>query len=387
MALGNRGNRALIEIIRREIAQRGALAFSDFMQLALYEPQHGYYASGRAEIGRSGDFFTNVSVGALFGKLLAGQFAEMWERLGKPCEFSIVEQGANNGQFAHDVLSALKISYSDLFASLRYVIVEPFPVLRARQREMLAVFPQVAWRDSLDALEPFVGVHFSNELIDAMPVRLVTFADGEWHERKVAVSESGDDDDNDFHFVTAQIDDNALRDQLAKIPLTAIPEGYETEVNLAAHDWLRALTAKLQRGYALAIDYGFPREIYYSAERKTGTLACYANHRRGENPLTAIGEADITAHVEFTSVIETARACGLDLAGFTDQHHFMVGLGALAFPDRADAANPLTAIEQKERRAFTTLMHPQMMGLSFKALALAKSAPISPSLAGFTFAR
>lgn len=403
------GNPALIEIIRREIVQHGPLAFSEFMNAALYHPQHGYYSSGRAAVGHSGDFFTNVSVGALFGKLLALQFLEMWERLGQPGAFTIVEQGANDGQFAHDVFTALsafsamdaqKKNASDFLKTLRYRIIEPFPVLENRQRAMLGAFENVEWRDSLDALEPFTGVHFSNELLDAMPPYLVTFANGEWCERKIAVSEPDKPDEAknrpDFCFVNAPIENEALRNSLEKILLTAngaidaidtFPDGYETEVNLAAPNWIRQLSEKLQRGYLLAIDYGFLREEFYKAERKTGTLSCYANHRRGDNPLTAIGETDITAHVEFTSLIEAAQASGLELAGFTDQHHFMVGLGKIAFPD---VDRSLTASEQKERRAFATLMHPQMLGLSFKALALAKAAPVSPmvlQLSGFLFSR
>src|SRR5437868_1472319 len=132
------------------------------MQQALYHPEHGYYSSGRCAIGRRGDYFTNISVGPLFGELLAAQFAEIWERLGKTGNFVIVEQGAHHGEFARDVLACAQKRFPEFFAALCYRVIEPFPKLQDRQSQMLAVFCDlVEWRKSLDELEPFVGVHFS----------------------------------------------------------------------------------------------------------------------------------------------------------------------------------------------------------------------------------
>ena len=166
------GNLALISWIRTEIEKHGPQSFAWFMQQALYHPEHGYYSSGRCEIGRNGDYFTNVSVGPLFGRLLAAQFVEIWTRLGKTADFVIVEQGAHDGQFAFDVLEFMRKCVPEFFAVLGYRIVEPFPVLEERQRRTLESFrDKVEWRSSL---QPFTGVHFSNELVDAMPVRLIS---------------------------------------------------------------------------------------------------------------------------------------------------------------------------------------------------------------------
>ena len=166
------GNPALIELIRTEIKNRGPQSFAWFMQQALYHSEHGYYSSGRCAIGRTGDYFTNVSVGPLFGQLMAAQFAEIWERLGKIDNFVIVEQGAHDGQFACDVLESAQKRMPEFFAALRYRIIEPFPILQQRQSRILEPFcDKIEWRDSL---QPFVGVHFSNELLDAMPVRLIS---------------------------------------------------------------------------------------------------------------------------------------------------------------------------------------------------------------------
>ena len=141
------------------------------MEQALYHPEHGYYGSGQCEIGRRGDYFTSVSVGPLFGMLMAGQFAEIWEKLGEPHEFVIVEQGAHHGEFATDVLEALRDMHPRFFAVVRYRIVEPFPILRQRQQGVLRAFVEkMEWVASLEEMESFCGVHFSNELLDAMPV-------------------------------------------------------------------------------------------------------------------------------------------------------------------------------------------------------------------------
>src|SRR5215217_2775695 len=167
----NTGNPDLIRFIRSEIEKRGPQSFAWFMQQALYHREHGYYSSGHCAIGRKGDYFTNVSVGPLFGQLLAAQFFEIWERLGKANDFVIVEQGAHDGQFARDVLEFVQQDFPDFFTALQYRIVEPFPILESRQRQTLECFgAKVEWDESL---QPFTGVHFSNELLDAMPMRLI----------------------------------------------------------------------------------------------------------------------------------------------------------------------------------------------------------------------
>src|SRR5262249_1534965 len=166
------GNPDLIRFIRAEIEKQGPQSFAWFMQQALYHPEYGYYSSGRCSIGRKGDYFTNVSVGPLFGQLLTLQFSEIWNRLGKVNDFVVVEQGAHEGQFALDVLEFSQKRLPEFFSTLRYRIVEPFPILQRLQRQTLESFrAKVEWSESL---QPFTGVHFSNELLDAMPVRLIS---------------------------------------------------------------------------------------------------------------------------------------------------------------------------------------------------------------------
>lgn len=371
------GELSLDEIIRQAIRRDGPVTFEWLMTQALYHPELGYYSSGRCAIGRRGDYFTNVSVGPLFGRLLAAQFAEMWESLGRPEDFVIVEQGAHHGDFACDVLEAVRERAPDFFSALRYWIIEPFPVLQERQRGTLRDFGgKITWQKSLADLEPFCGVHFSNELLDAMPVHLISkVTDADWQERRIA--ESGDG----FDFVTAPITEAELRRHLETIPGHLRPP-YETEVNLAALRWIESVAQKLTRGYVLAVDYGHARDDYYTTERSSGTLQSYAHHRVNPAPLTEIGQADITAHVDWTSLAERAEAHGLTIAGFTDQHHFVTGvvtaLMAEQFETNADPGN---------RRALQTLLHPEFLGTTFQFLALTKDVAPSVSLSGFKFAR
>jgi SAM-dependent MidA family methyltransferase len=358
------------EIIRAEIGAHGPMPFRRFMELALYHPTLGYYGSGRARIGRKGDFFTNVSVGPIFGRLLALQVSEMWTFLGSPAEFSIAEQGAHEGHLAADLLGGLREFAPECLAATTYRIVEPSPVLAAGQRERLAAWgSRVRWTASLAETEIGTGVHLSNELPDAFPVHLIVLTRDGWRERMV-IAEQGR-----FAFVDGPLGSEALRRACAQIS-GPLAEGYVTEVNLAARDWIGDVAARLRRGFVLAVDYGFSREDYYAPSRTSGTLAACANHRRESDPLARPGEIDLTAHVDFTSLIEAGESAGLRMLGFTDQHHFTVGLGLRHFADGRNA---------NERRAFQTLMHPEFMGQAFKAVCFAKGLESLPSLSGFRF--
>jgi SAM-dependent MidA family methyltransferase len=360
----------LTETLRDRIRASGTISFRDFMAAALYDPGHGYYSSGRARIGRGGDFFTNVSVGRLFGAMLARQFAEMWDVLGRPGHFVLIEQGAHDGTLMDDVLGGLRTVSPDCLAVTRPKIIEPSPVWREKQQAKLAAW-LVTWVDSVDALEPFTGVHYSNELIDAFPVHLVHRTDAGWSERFV------DWDGDHFVFVDRPIADPKLNARLSAIE---VPVGTVTEVNTEADRWISAVAGKLDRGFVLAIDYGFAREEYYRPDRTTGTLEAIAAHQREKDPLSRPGELDLTAHVDFTALAETALAQGLKVIGFTDQHHFLVGLAAKHFQEGVRPS-------PSDTRAFQTLAHPTMLGRSFKVFAASRGVDSEPTLAGFIHAR
>ena len=328
------------------------------MQQALYHPKHGYYSSGRCAIGRRGDYFTNVSVGPLFGRLLTAQFVEMWERLGETGNFIIVEQGAHHGEFAQDVLESARKFYPDFFAALRYRIVEPFPILQDRQSQTLAEFGgRIEWRPSIDALEPFVGVHFSNELLDSMPVRLIS------HGKEKLVDLEGDR----FVFVERLLPQGAAASRL--------PRDEESSFNEAALDWIDHVASKLRHGYILAVDYGHLRN------KVDTTIQVRAQHRYLDSPFDQIGYADITMHVNWRSVARRACANGLHLIGFTDQHHFLTGI--ISEPGGDDWGQ-----SPKMKRELQTLLYPEMLGRAFQVLALARKVNASTQrLAGFKFAQ
>ena len=353
----NSGNPDLIRLIRAEIEKRGPVSFAWFMHQALYHPQHGYYSSGRCAIGRKGDYFTNVSVGPLFGQLLGAQLAEIWERLGKIDNFMIVEQGAHDGQFARDVLESVQKRSPEFFEALRYRIVEPFPIFQERQSRTLELFrDKIEWRSSL---QPFIGVHFSNELLDAMPVRLIS------NGREKFVGVDGDK----FIFVERLVDD-------------------DVKFNEAALGWIELVAAKLHRGYVIMVDYGC------SDAEFQGDVQVRARHRNLDSPFEQIGHADITMHVDWPSIAECAQANGLRVAGFTDQHHFLTGimseLGRVGSPEptAADWSQSPLPDSPKAKRELQTLLHPEMLGRAFQVLALSKNVdPAAPKLAGFKFAR
>lgn len=360
----------LAEQLATEIAERGPMRFDAYMARALFDPQHGYYASGRARIGREGDFYTNVSVGRMFGRVIAAQCAEIWERLGKPALFDLVEQGANDGRLAADVLEALRDEHSPCFTAVRYTLVEPFPQLAAAQRYTLHLFPdKTRWLGSLDALPPFTGVHFTNEYPDALPVRLFVRRDETWLERHAGVREG--------RLVFEDLPGGDIPDCLPE----DAPAEYLAEFCPEAAPWLAGVAAKLTRGMILAVDYGYPREQLYAPWRDTGTLACYRAQRRDEDPLETPGEKDITAHVDFTGLAEAGICAGLDLAGFTDQYHFLVGAATqLLLAMETAIASPQ---RDKDLRAFMSLLHPEMMGTQFKYLALTRGIDLAAPLSGF----
>jgi SAM-dependent MidA family methyltransferase len=308
------------------------------MEQALYHPEHGYYSSDRASIGRRGDYFTNVSVGPLFGQLLAVQFAEIWERMGKPGNFSIVEQGAHHGDFGRDVLEFLRRQRPEFFSSIGYRIVERFPKLQDRQRQTLDEFgDRVQWRKSLRELDLFVGIHFSNELLDSMPVNL----------RNKRVGLNGDE----LIFVDSAKDERPNQSQL---------------------DWVDSLAAKLARGFVLAVDYGFAGSEFREM------LQVRSHHRLLDSPFEEIGNADITAHINWEDIAKAAESNDLRIAGFTDQHHFLTGIIA-TFPE--------IVAEEKSKRALQTLLHPEMLGRSFQVLGLSRDVDVAGCLSGFKFAR
>jgi SAM-dependent MidA family methyltransferase len=378
------GNTELQQIIRDEIRRLGSISCERFIELALYHSRLGYYSQERLRIGRQGDFITNVSVGKLFGEILAGQIVELWDILDRPPEFTIVEAGAETADLASDLLNRL---YQDRpSVPWNYVIAERSEAKQRQQRERLTgrsdkreLIPTgaVRWVNSLNDLAPITGIVLANELLDAIPVRVVDFSEDRWQEVRVVVENDA------FKFISEPIIDPLLAAMIDKIP-GPVPQPYRTEINLGALDWFRSAVGNLRRGFVLLIDYGYSRTDYYSPLRTEGTLTAYRNQRRQKNIFEGIGETDITAHVDFTAIAEAGLKAGCQLLGFTDQHHFMVGAGETRM--RSFEGGDRHEERQQFLRAYRTLMHPEIMGLAFKYLLMGKdiSATVMPS--GFRYA-
>jgi SAM-dependent MidA family methyltransferase len=368
----------LAQIIRDEIMRFGPISCERFIELALYHPRLGYYSGERLRVGRQGDFVTNVSVGKLFGEILADQITELWEILNRPPEFTIVEAGAESGDLASDLLG--RLSESQRAVSWNYVIEEPNAAKQDQQQRQLTG-ASVRWVSSLKDLNSITGIILGNELLDAIPTRVVEFSGNQW--REVCVNLKSDT----FEFSLEPINYPRLAAMIDKIQAPS-SRPYRTEINLRAQDWVRVAAESLGRGLILLIDYGYPRSDYYAPLRTEGTLTAYRNQRRKKNIFEAVGETDITAHVDFTAMAEAGLEAGCQLLGFTDQHHFMVGAGENRM--RAFEAKTTAQHDPGERdrfiRAYKTLMHPEMLGLAFKYLLLGKDMPANLKLSGFQYA-
>ena len=306
------------------------ITFAEFMTLALYHPDYGYYSSGQVAIGAKGDFFTASSLGPDFGELLAEQLAEMWLILDYPKPFQIVEMGAGLGDLAIDILNYWQSNYPDLLQNVEYSIIEESPSLIATQQEKLQSWREkginLSWKNWSDLENNSVtGCFFSNELIDAFPVHQVIWQDNQLQEIYVGENQG------ELIEIIAQLSTPELLNYFEKVQIkidkSDYPDGYRTEVNLQALDWLNRISQKLNKGYLLTIDYGYSAQKYYHPQRSQGTLQCYYQHRYHADPFVNLGLQDITTHVHFTALENQGKSISLETLGFTQQGLFLMSLG------------------------------------------------------------
>lgn len=321
----------------------GWLPFDRFMALALYAPGLGYYARGTPKFGPlpadGSDFVTAPELSPLFGRALAVPIAEAMARTG--CD-EVWEFGAGSGALAAQLLEALGERVR------RYTIVEVSGALAARQRQRLAAQgARVRWAQQWP--QALAGVVVGNEVLDAMPARLLVRQAGRWHERGVALDAEGG---------LAWCD----RPTDARPPVAIAGEhDYLTEIHPQAQAFMRSLAQRLTRGAAFFMDYGFPQAEYYHPQRSGGTLMCHRAHRADADPLADVGDKDITTHVDFTGIALAAQEAGLGVLGYTSQARFLINCGIV--PLMAQAPLP-------ERVAAQRLVHEHEMGELFKVLAL-----------------
>ena len=354
----------LAEMIRQRISQaEGAIPFHEFMQLALHAPGLGYYSAGSRKFGVEGDFITAPEASPLFARCLARAIQPVLERLPQR---QLLEVGAGSGVMAAGILQELTALHSPPDS---YAILELSADLKQRQAVTLQSFAErVSWQDSLP--EKFSGIVLANELLDAMPVHRVIWHQGELQECYVAC------DQDRFIWQAGPLSDPRLQPRFDEIiaQLGELPAGYVTEINLAAEDWIKTLGTQLQQGMLLLIDYGFARHEFYHPQRLQGTLMCHYRHRAHDDPLVLVGLQDITAHVDFTAMADSALEAGLQVAGYTTQAHFLLGSGLteLVAQNGGDTAQQLELANQIKR-----LTLPQEMGELFKVMALTSNLQIN----------
>lgn len=348
----------LTQVVMAEIEAEGSLSFPKYHELALYEPRDGYYSrSDKARTGRAGDFFTAVSVGPLFGRILAQYAAQLWEKLAQPADFRVVEWGAEQGDLARDIQQGVIEIGGAFAAAFRYAIVEPIP----QKREMLvSTLPGVEVVARAGDLAPLAGLVLGNELIDALSFWLVRYESGRWREKRVVKGGSA----GTFTYQN-QEPSPQLAERLAIIApfQNSFEEGYETEIRPSLAPLLREMRGVLTRGEILLLDYGYERPDYYHPARTTGTIRTYGKHRAAEDPLVEIGELDITAHVDFTSLAEDGTAIGLTAQPLQSQGSFLTKAAAQWLRSQDGRVDP-TMIRQ-----FQTLTHPAHLGTKFWVVA------------------
>jgi len=371
----------LIAEIKTVINQAGvAISFADFMASALYQPGLGYYSAGLRKFGAKGDFITAPEISPLFSQCIAQQCQQILRALG---EGVILEFGAGTGMMAAEILKEL--NRLDCLPT-QYLILEISADLRQRQQATLqAHIPellekvQVQWLERLPT-SPLQGIILANEVLDALPVHRFCVKKSELLEFYVGIKEADISAplDSEFSWQVLPIRQPKLQAIVEKLS-PDLADGYISEVNLALPAWLHSVADILAKGLVLLIDYGFPQWEYYHPQRLSGTLMCHYQHHSHDNPLILVGLQDITAHVNFTAVAETAIEAGLSVAGYTSQAQFLLACGLaekLSQYEVSDTANYLQAAQQ-----IKTLTLPSEMGELFKVMALTRQ--IDEPLLGF----
>ena len=368
--------------IIRQIREKGPMPFSRYMEICLYDTELGYYSRSAGQFGKAGDFYTSSDVHAVFGRLLARQFEEMWRVLGSPAQLELLELGPGRGLFARDVLDWSQKKFPEFFQALRYTLAETSPALRksleSRLRDYfesgkagLSVNPLTR---ALPSAVPLII--FANEFFDALPVEILSSSG------KLVISE----EEGRFIESWAQPapEETGFLDRYSVQP----EEGERLEVPLGAQQAMAAIADQLQRGFLIAIDYGYTRAEQL-AGRHRGTLMTYRQHSASPNPYEAPGEQDITAHVNFTALAAQAEESGLQVQPFITQSQFLLGIGEEN--QFADAFEDCRLPQEKAKVALQVkhLITPAGVGENFQVMLATQGVAQSSvqNLAGLSFGK
>jgi SAM-dependent MidA family methyltransferase len=370
---------SLREIISEEIRRDGPMPFARYMELCLYHRDLGYYARAQEKFGKAGDFYTSSDVHAVFGRLLARQFEEMWRALGEPVRLELIELGPGRGLFARDVLDWSAKKFPKFCAALHYVLVERSPALRQRLFETLRDHVNHGKAEVAESLPSGRenAIVFANEFFDALPVEVIA------HEGVVRVDEKDAKFVETFAALHLHPSDEVF-DYLDRYSVRP-QAGERVEVSLEGPRYIAQIANSMKRGFAVVIDYGYTRHEQV-AGRHLDTLACYRQHTMSGNPYEAPGEQDITAHVNFTALEAAATTAGMAKLGLVTQSQFLLGVGEeTQFADAFEGC----AVPQEHAKVALQLKHlvtPAGMGETFHVLVLAKGVEAA-ELSGLGFAR
>jgi SAM-dependent MidA family methyltransferase len=355
-------------LIRKTINEAGgAISFKQFMEQALYAPGLGYYSAGLHKLGVGGDFITAPEISPFFSHCIARQCQQV---LATFEEGVILELGAGSGIMAAEILKEL-----EHIACLpkQYLILEVSADLQQRQRATLQAqipnqFNRIQWLDKLPS-EPIQGIILANEVLDAMPVHCFRLDEQDVSEYYVSLAEGKEEKQSPFIWQSLPTREASLRAAVEALRPN-LPTGYVSEMNLTLPAWIHSIGESLSAGLILLIDYGFPSHEYYHPQRDQGTLMCHYQHQAHDNPLILVGIQDITAHVDFTAVGESAQSANLQVAGYSNQANFLLACGLPEMLSNLDYNDTQYYLQQTQQAK--TLILPSEMGELFKVMALTR---------------
>lgn len=372
----------LREKIEQEIHESGPIPFSRYMEMCLYDPELGYYSRNAEQFGKAGDFYTSSDVHAVFGRLLARQFEEMWRFLGSPRQIEVLELGPGRGLFAQDVLDWVEKKFPEFFCALHYSLLERSPALRERLRGTLktrlaAGKASLVEEAEISALVPRAPIIvFANEFFDALPVEVLS-AEG-------ALRVGAANGRFVESWTTASVEEIEFRDRYSIRP----EPGERVEVALIAQAHMSEIGARINRGFFMVIDYGYAREEQLEG-RHRGTISAFRRHSMSSSPYEAPGDQDITAHVNFTALAAAAHTNEMQAQPLLTQSQFLMGIGE---PNHFADAFEECCLPQERAKVALQLKHlvtPAGMGESFHVLVASKGEMARPvaTLSGLSFGK
>lgn len=345
------------------------MPFSQYMGMALYDPEYGYYATGAQRVGKAGDFITSVSVGRCFGMILARRLYAHWQELESPDTYHIIEPGAHDGSLGADILAEIAQLDSDFYQAAHYHLIEATPSLVAAQEAKLSpsFTGKFSTHQQLNQLHQLTGALISNELVDAFPVELIRLEEGKWNLLAVGL-----DDEQQLEFQLQTITDPTLKQFCASLGTTFEP-GYTTEYHCGIRNFADDAANALGQGLFITVDYGHATEDYYHPGRTAGCLQTYYQHQKAEAPLTCPGEMDITSHIDFSKLSRDAEEFGFVSPKLKSQASYLTDHARQWLLDIENPATDNGADTAQLLRQFQTLIHPAMLGIKFSVLEMRKS--------------